>query len=179
MWCARETTLTFSVMYLSLLTSEVYLLVNLFSKLYELVHNMAYYSIFGRLFFLKNPSFKIVMSGRVGVGRHPRFTFWLTFWLTVFQSCMLPLFFSGLLSYLVGMRRMTSRCVTCKRDNSHFVLYVLISPDRLCSYLVEMKMRTSRHVVYKRDNSHFLHYVLISFWHPRFTFWLTFFQSCM
>ena len=34
MWCARETTLTFSVMYLSPLTSEVYLLVNLFSKLY-------------------------------------------------------------------------------------------------------------------------------------------------
>ena len=34
MWCARETTFTFSVMYLSPLTSEVYLLVNLFSKLY-------------------------------------------------------------------------------------------------------------------------------------------------
>ena len=31
---ARETTLTFFVMSLSLLTSEVYLLVNLFSKLY-------------------------------------------------------------------------------------------------------------------------------------------------
>ena len=31
---ARETTLTFSVMYLSHLMSEVYLLVNLFSKLY-------------------------------------------------------------------------------------------------------------------------------------------------
>ena len=31
---ARETTLTFFIMYLSLLTSEVYLLVNLFSKLY-------------------------------------------------------------------------------------------------------------------------------------------------
>ena len=34
MWGARETTLTFSVMYLSPLTSEIYLLVNLFSKLY-------------------------------------------------------------------------------------------------------------------------------------------------
>ena len=34
MWCARETTLTFSVTHLSPLTSEVYLLVNLFSKLY-------------------------------------------------------------------------------------------------------------------------------------------------
>ena len=51
----------------------------------------------------------------------PRFTFWLI----VFQSCMLPLFFSGLLSYLVGMKRRTSRCVMCKRDNSHFVRYVL------------------------------------------------------
>ena len=34
MWGARETTLTFSVMYLSPLTSEIYLLVNLFSKMY-------------------------------------------------------------------------------------------------------------------------------------------------
>ena len=34
MWRARKTNLTFSVMYLSPLTSEVYLLVNLFSKLY-------------------------------------------------------------------------------------------------------------------------------------------------
>ena len=34
MWCARETTLTFSVMYLSPLMSKVNLLVNLFSKLY-------------------------------------------------------------------------------------------------------------------------------------------------
>ena len=34
MWCARATTLTFSIMYLSPLTSEIYLLVNLFSKLY-------------------------------------------------------------------------------------------------------------------------------------------------
>ena len=77
MSCAKETTLTSFVMYLSPLT-----------------------------------------SGR------PRFTFWLTF----FQSCMLPLFFSGLLSYLVGMKRTTSRCVTCKKDNPHFVHYVLISP---------------------------------------------------
>ena len=34
MWCARATTVTFSIMYLSPLTSEIYLLVNLFSKLY-------------------------------------------------------------------------------------------------------------------------------------------------
>ena len=54
----------------------------------------------------------MAMSGRVGVGRagirrHPRFTFWLT----IFPSYMLPLFFSGLLSYLVGMKRRTSRPV--------------------------------------------------------------------
>ena len=42
---------------------------------------------------------------------------------------MLPLFFSGLLSDLVGIKRRTSRGVACKRDNSHFVLYVLVSPD--------------------------------------------------
>ena len=49
--CARDTTLTFLVMYLSPLMSEVYRLVNLFSKLY------------------------------------------------------VSLFFSGLLSYLIGMKR--------------------------------------------------------------------------
>ena len=51
------------------------------------------------------------------------------FWLTFFQSYMLPLFFGGLLSYLVGMEKRTSRCVTCKKDNSDFLCYVLISPD--------------------------------------------------
>ena len=34
MSCARETTLTFFVMYLSPLTSQIYLFVNLFTKLY-------------------------------------------------------------------------------------------------------------------------------------------------
>ena len=48
----------------------------------------------------------------------PRFTFWLTF----FQSYMIPLFFSGLLSYLVGMKRRT-------RDNYYFLYYILISLD--------------------------------------------------
>ena len=75
--------------------------------------------------FFKNPSFKIAMSRwvgvrRAGVGRRPRLTFWLTF----FQSCMLPLFFSGLLSYLVGMERRTISCFPCKRDNSHFLHYL-------------------------------------------------------
>ena len=68
----------------------------------------------------------MAISGRVAGhpvgGCHPRFTFWLAF----FQSDMLPLFFSGLLSYLVGMKR-TSRRVMFKRDNSHFLHYV-ISP---------------------------------------------------
>ena len=40
--------------------------------------------------------------------------------LPFFQSDMLTLFFSGLLLYLVGMKRRTNRCVACKRDNSHF-----------------------------------------------------------
>ena len=43
-----------------------------------------------------------------------------------FQSYILSLFFSGLLSYLVGMQRRTSKHVACKRDNS-------LSP--LCTYL--------------------------------------------
>ena len=60
-----------------------------------------------------------------GVRRRPRFNFWLTF----FQSYMLPLFFIGLLSYLVGMKRRTSRRVVCKSDNFHFLRYVLISLD--------------------------------------------------
>ena len=48
MWCARETTHTFSVMYLSPLTSEVYLLVNLFSKLYVTFTLLWIAFIFGR-----------------------------------------------------------------------------------------------------------------------------------
>ena len=71
----QETTLILFVMYLSPLTSEVYLLVNLFTKLY------------------------------------------ITFILI------------GLLSYLVEMRMRTSRHVVCKRENSHFLRYVLISLD--------------------------------------------------
>ena len=47
----------------------------------------------------------------------------------LFQSYMLPLLLSGLLSYLVEKKRRTSRPVVCKRDNSHFLRYVLISPE--------------------------------------------------
>ena len=32
---------------------------------------------------------------------------------------MFTFFFGGLLSYLVEMKRRTSRCLTCKRENSH------------------------------------------------------------
>ena len=85
------------------------------------------------------------------------------------------LFFTGLLSYLVEMKMRTSRRVVCKRDNSHFLRYVLISLDirglpfqscmlplffsGLLSYLIRIKKRTSRRVGCKRD---FLCYVLIS-----------------
>ena len=31
--------------------------------------------------------------------------------------------------YLVGMKKRTSRHVTCKRDNCHFICYVVISPE--------------------------------------------------
>ena len=58
-------------------------------------------------------------------GNRPRVTVWLIF----FQSNILSLFFSGLLSYLVGMKGRTSRHVGCKRDYSHFLHYLLISPD--------------------------------------------------
>ena len=47
----------------------------------------------------------------------------------LFQGYMLPLFFSGLLSYLLGMKRRTSRYVVRKRDNFHFLCYVFISPE--------------------------------------------------
>ena len=79
--------------------------------------------------FRKNLTFKIAMCPgvRAGIGLRasriwpsPRLTFWLIF----FQSYILPLVFSGLLSYLVGMKRRTSRCFTCKRDNSHFLCYL-------------------------------------------------------
>ena len=45
---ARETTLTFFVMYLSPLTSKVYLLFNLFSKLYVTIILQWIVFIFGR-----------------------------------------------------------------------------------------------------------------------------------
>ena len=44
-----------------------------------------------------------------------------------------PLFFSGLLSYLVGMKKKTSRLVASRNNNSHFLCYVL-SPLKPKSY---------------------------------------------
>ena len=78
--------------------------------------------------FSKNPSFKIAMSGRPG-GHRPRFT--CAFWLTnFFQSDMLPLFFSGLLSYLVGMKGRTSSRVACKMVSCS-LLFLIISPEQI------------------------------------------------
>ena len=48
MLLARETTLTFFVMYLSPLTSQIYLLVNIFSKLYVVFILKWIAFIFGR-----------------------------------------------------------------------------------------------------------------------------------
>ena len=56
-------------------------------------------------------------------------TFDFTVCLTFFQSFMLPIFFSGLLSYLVGIKRTTGRHAACKRVSSHFLSYVLTSPE--------------------------------------------------
>ena len=46
---------------------------------------------------------------------------------------MLPLFYSGLLSYLVGMKRGTNRHVECMRDNSHFVMYLFPFKPKSCA----------------------------------------------
>ena len=62
-------------------------------------------------------------------GEHYRAIMALLFFVVFFQSYMLPLFSSGLFSYLVRKKGRTSRRVVCKRDNSHFLNYVLISPD--------------------------------------------------
>ena len=100
------------------------------------------------------------MSGQAaGVGRHPRLTSWLTF----FQSYMLPLFFSILLSYLVGMKRRTSRCFTCKRDDSHFFHYLKnLSIMRLGIFLVivlffweKTPKNTGIHILSKKNMRNF------------------------
>ena len=126
---ARQTTPTFIVMYLSPLTPEVYLLVKV-----------------------------------------------------LFISYLSPLFFIGLLSYLVGMKRRTSKRVVCNAITLIFFvmylssltsvvcllvnlfskLYVTFILSGLLSYLVGIKRRTSRRAECKRDNSHFLRYILIA-----------------
>ena len=112
---------------------------------------------------------------------------------------MLPLFFGGLLLYLVRMKRRTSRRVPCKKVNSHFFfrylsplmseVYLLVTLFQSCMlplffsgflpYLAGIKRRTSMQFACKRDNSLFLRYVLISLDVQCLHFWLTFFQSCM
>ena len=42
---------------------------------------------------------------------------------------MLPLSFNGFLSHLEGMKRRTSRHVTCKKGNSHFLDRFLKTPS--------------------------------------------------
>ena len=55
-------------------------------------------------------------------------------------------FFSGLLLYLEGMKRRTSRCVTCKRDNSFPCLNPSIMP--LAIFLV----LSSNNTIYLHDS---------------------------
>ena len=77
------------------------------------------------------------MGGRQEGGRRPRFR---TFWLTFFQSYLLLLFFSGLLSYLVKMKRRTSRHVHARETLTFFVMYLspLTSKVYLTVNLFEM-----------------------------------------
>ena len=98
--------------------------------------NLVIHILFGRFFFFFffffffNPSFKIAVSGRAG---------WLGVWCRASsQVNLLVNLFSKLyvtftlqwIAFIFGrMKRTTSRCVVCKRDNSHFVRYVLIYPD--------------------------------------------------
>ena len=49
---------------------------------------------------------------------------------------MLPLFYSGLLSYLVGIKGSTSRHVVCKRDNSLHFFFMYLSPLTSGLYLL-------------------------------------------
>ena len=88
-----------------------------------------YKLLFGQV-FKKNPSFKIAMSGRAGVVCRAssevyllvNFFFFFFFFKVV--SCMLPLFFSGLLLYLVRMKRRPSRHVTRWTTLTLFVMYL-------------------------------------------------------
>ena len=95
----------------------------------------------------------------------PRFIFWLTF----LQSYILSLFFSGLFSYLGGIKRRASRRVACKRDNwlSLLCTYLPWSQNLVQAmtpilleiiwhYLVGAYIRSSRSVAYKKDNSCFV-----------------------
>ena len=77
-----------------------------------------YHGSFGRVFQKIHPLKERCPGGWAsGVGHCPKR-------LTFFQSYTLPLSFSGLLSYLVGMKRRTIRRFTCKRVNSHILRYL-------------------------------------------------------
>ena len=62
----------------------------------------------------------------------------------LFFKVMLPLFFSGLLSYLVGMKKRTSRCFPCKRGNSHFLHYLKKIHNAFRRFFTEKKLFTER-----------------------------------
>ena len=64
------------------------------------------------------------MSGRVDVGMSSEVYRLVNVFFFFFQNYMLPLFFNGLLSYLVGIKRRTSRSFKCKRDNSYLLHYL-------------------------------------------------------
>ena len=71
-----------------------------------------------------------IMSGQtLGVARGLPLVNLFFFFFFFFLSYMLPLFFRALLSYLVGMKKRTSRRVACRGNNSRGLCYVLISPE--------------------------------------------------
>ena len=103
---------------------------------------MSFKDVFFFFFFFLNLSFNIAMSGRAGVGRAG---FGFTFWLTFFQSCRLPLFFSGLLSYLVGMKR-RSVGVSHARETTHTSFIMYLSPLMSEVYLLVNLFEKPAHI---------------------------------
>ena len=129
---ARETTLTSSVMYLSPLTSEVYLLVNPFPKLYVTFILQLIAFIFFRdkeeEEFSKNPSFKIAMSGwmdrrQTGIWRQASSQVYL---LVDLFSKLYVTFKLQWIAFRFGRdEEEGQKHVPCKRDNSSFFVMYL------------------------------------------------------
>ena len=136
MSCARETTLTFFIKYLSTLTSKVYLLVNFFQ------------SYMSPLFFIGLLSYLVETKSRTSRhmvckrdNSHISIMYLSTLTSKVyllvnlfFQSDILPLFFSGLLSYLVGIKKRTSRQVWSRETTlAFFVMYLSPLKHKSCA----------------------------------------------